>query len=108
MFVIDTTVNQEQAMIDFIDRNPFSGTTRDDFLSRNMLNENCTTAVCNVLKAGGVIEETNNPGQWLLLFDTPKRLEKALLLGELADLVIAIIFFDANEDPPHEERRKEE
>jgi RHS repeat-associated protein len=57
MFVLRTTPQQDSAMVDFIAAEGGSGGVNQDApLADTMLAENCTTAVENVLEAGGVIE----------------------------------------------------
>ncbi len=60
MSVLETTSEQDRAMIDFIRRDPFAGTDIDAAGAGIMVRENCAKAVSNVLRAGGLVGPGGN------------------------------------------------
>jgi RHS repeat-associated protein len=80
VFVIKTTAEQDRAMINYLDKtNPGEIRTSgqvDTFPAGS--NNNCTTAVVNVLKAGGVIPKSADPNGANSGYHLPGELRKAL------------------------------
>lgn len=68
-------------MIAFIRANPDAGVDTNGFIGR----QNCTTAVCNTLKAGGVLGNNSSAGQGLAgAIYSPKYLLNAILSGDIS------------------------
>lgn len=89
-YELSTTREQDLAMIDFIEANPEGGTDKEGIseLSRILAN-NCTRAVANCLKAGGVVGDHVAPGRVGAIY-APSELSNDLnfpLLGRLQHLV---------------------
>jgi hypothetical protein len=60
-----------------------------------MIQQNCTTAVCNTLKVGGVIDPKDDAGGALSGFaHMPSELQEALDSGSLSSHVGAVVVFD--------------
>jgi RHS repeat-associated protein len=80
MFVLKTTSQQDQKMLSFVASNPDSGgVDRNAAGAGLMVRQNCTTAVCNTLRAGGLADKKDNPGADLMgLVDSPKALADSL------------------------------
>lgn len=102
MYVLSTSAEQDNAMLDFIAANP-SGGVDTESVWRGLLfsRENCTTAAGNVLESGGVVPEGSNPGRGLVL-DRPANLQRELEGGALSSLVRATVVFE----PEKEETQK--
>lgn len=106
MYVLNTTRQQDQQMLSFVEKNPEGGVNRNAAGADLMVRENCTTAVCNTLKAGGVVAGKENPGSGLMgLVDAPGALEESLETGDLSPKVSAIVIFEA--EPTEDEDDKE-
>jgi RHS repeat-associated protein len=84
---LKTTPEQDAAMLAYIKSHPSYGTDSSKPLASLMLTENCTTAVCNVLKAGGVIKAGDDPAKVLGYLDAPAQLQTELENGSLRDMV---------------------
>ena len=85
MYVLGTSAEQDNAMLDFIASDAGLGLDSEEsgiFFRR----ENCTTAVGNVLEAGGVVPEGSNPGRGPIA-DRPANLQGELEGGQLSSLV---------------------
>ncbi|MEO8382108.1 MAG: RHS repeat-associated core domain-containing protein, partial [Acidobacteriota bacterium] len=82
-YILKTTDAQDQAMIKFVDQNPGGGVNSEKSIQTCGLSENCSSAVANVLQAGGVVA----PGTDLTSYgplDTPNELKYQLDHGVLA------------------------
>ncbi|MCD4748227.1 MAG: RHS repeat-associated core domain-containing protein, partial [Thermoanaerobaculales bacterium] len=98
MYVLGTSADQDNAMLDFIAANQNGGVDTDS-IWRNLLfsRENCTTAVGNVLESGGVVPEGSNPGRGLVA-DRPANLQRELEGGALSSLVRATVVFEPEKE----------
>jgi len=63
------------------------------------INNNCSTAVCNTLKSGGVLPPGSDPASAFGIVDTPEALENSLRNGELRGDVSGITTFDPSGTP---------
>jgi uncharacterized protein RhaS with RHS repeats len=94
MYVLGTSARQDNAMIDLIKSHPAGGIDSDSKWREAMYcRENCTTAVGNVLEAGGVVGHDSNPGRGAIA-DRPANLRKQLENGSLHALVTVIHVFE--------------
>ena len=75
-FTLATTPQQDAAMLAFLRTNPDGAVTAESLAARLMLTENCTTAVCNTLAAGGISQRNI----WSF-FHRPEELLAALEVG---------------------------
>jgi RHS repeat-associated protein len=95
MFHLETTEQQDKAVLSFIKKNQDGNTDRDALGAGLMARENCTTAVCNALKAGGLVSEDSDVGGAAGgPFHSPSELFDALLTGELSDIVQLVVVID--------------
>jgi RHS repeat-associated protein len=107
MYVVNTTQQQDQQMLSFVERNPDGGVNRNAAGADLMVRENCTTAVCNTLRAGGVVDEKANPGSGLMgLVDSPGALEESLETGDLSGKVTAVVIFEAEPEENEDAKQK--
>jgi RHS repeat-associated protein len=60
-YILTTTDAQDQAMLDFIDKNSGGGVDANKSIQTCGLTENCASAVVNVLQAGGVVPTNSDP-----------------------------------------------
>jgi RHS repeat-associated protein len=78
LFLLETTPEQDALMVEFLKNSPGANVDTQGFIGSN----NCTTAVCNTLKAGGVLEQSSGVGS-LGGIDSPKFLLNAILSGDI-------------------------
>lgn len=64
-----------------------------------MLTQNCTSAVCNVLLAGGVLKPGETADGASTGLSMPSELETSLRNGELSDDATVVLEFDPEADP---------
>ena len=82
VYKLKTTDAQDAKMVDFLKQNPDGGVNPDaGRMARAMVTENCTTAACNTLKAGGVVGRNEDPNGALSGAHTPNELKQALEPG---------------------------
>ncbi|HEX8152346.1 MAG TPA: hypothetical protein VF698_04430 [Thermoanaerobaculia bacterium] len=82
VYKLKTTPAQDAKMVDFLKQNPDGGVNPDaGRLARSMLTENCTTAACNTLTAGGVVGKNEDPNGALSGAHEPNELKQALEPG---------------------------
>lgn len=105
MFVLNTTPEQDLKMIDFLAKNPTGGVNRGGFGADLMVRQNCTTAVCNTLRAGGVLGARDDASGALSMLHAPAELKESLESGGLSTKVRAEVEFEA--DPAQEDETGE-
>lgn len=82
VYKLKTTPAQDAKMGDFLKQNPDGGVNPDaGRMARAMVTENCTTAACNTLKAGGVVGKNEDPNGALSGAHKPNELKQALEPG---------------------------
>jgi hypothetical protein len=81
-FLLKQDSAAEAKMQEFLGKDALAGTAR-----ASLLRGNCTSGVCNTLRAGGLIDEGSNP-ETTIFVDLPKNLESALQdNGQLGSIV---------------------
>jgi hypothetical protein len=103
LYVLKTTPEQDQKMVDFLTRNHTGAVKPDSFLADAMVVQNCTTAVCNTLSAGGVLKPGETADGALSLVHSPSELQESLESGELSDDVSVVITLDPLQSTPSDE-----
>jgi hypothetical protein len=98
MYVLKTTPEQDQSMVDFLKKNPDGKVDRNAAGADLMVTQNCTAAVCNTLQAGGVLKEGETANGAMTFLSSPSELESSLETGELSDNVRATVIFDPEAD----------
>jgi len=98
MYVLKTTPEQDQKMVDFLKNHPSGNVNPNAPGAGLMATQNCTTAVCNTLQAGGVLKEGETANGAMTLLSKPTELQESLDTGELSDDVKAVVIFDPEAD----------
>jgi hypothetical protein len=99
MYVLKTTPQQDQKMLNFIQQHPDGGVDRNGSGADLMIRQNCTTAVCNTLQSGDVIKKGDDAnGAMSGLAHEPSELQGALDAGSLSGEVEVIHVFDPQAD----------